>query len=277
MDVLFLNNNLDLNKKIFILGAFESFHKGHYKIYEQALKLAADPNDIVLVAVKEPASLPKTNSLKFMQLNNRLEAFANVGIETVVLYEFSTVQNYDGKKFLETLSSNPDSIFIAGKDFKFGRFAANNFDDIKKWYPNSLEINIEQFNNSKISTSLLKSQLEYGQIDFINELLFANYSITIKMDELNFFEYPKELIPLHRGIYLTYLIKDEEKIPSYILVKNEKSYITNLLDFKLFPSGEYTVEIIKTHRIVIADYKEKITEDEIKLIKSNFIDLQNPI
>lgn len=265
MKVYRFEDKIEIETTVYVLGCFESLHLGHYSLFKKALALS---KNAVLMLIKDPFLLPKSNEKNIFELNTRLQIAADIGFKFVKLVDFEQISNLSGKQFLETLCSNQkDTYFIFGSDFRFGYNAINNANNILNWYPNSISVQLQKINQTKISSSLIKNQIILGYIQFANSLLISNWAINILLDINLSFAWPN-VIKAKEGIYGAIIEIDDFSFYCALKIQ-ERSYI-EFIDFKVnkfnIINRNLSLTIVKEIRFT----NEKISKNDIRLIKEYF-------
>ncbi|WP_051619131.1 FAD synthase [[Mycoplasma] collis] len=266
------NENHILDKSIFILGAFEFIHKGHYELIKKARNFN---KPITFLLFSNPENLPKNNSKAFSDLNSRIQIIANLKIDNILIIEFNKkIQNLNPKVFLNTLIAKGASSFVIGEDFSIGK--NYNFQAILNDFPNTTIVKLLNDNyNKKISTRILKEKLENGDFQYLNKYLISNYLIEISISFKKEIFFNENVIDIPNGIYLTFLIINNKKYYSYI-IKNKN----NIAEIVIF-NFDYEIETIeRAYLEIIYNYKHfnnevnfDLNQNDLNKIKKLLFDL----
>ena len=161
------------------LGNFESLHIGHCRIIEETVSYAKNGGIVSVVYMYK--NNYKTESTLF-SLNDRLEFLEKLGVDFVVLDEFTAeyaqiscedfVYGYIKGKF------NAEAVFV-GYNYRFGKGA---FGDVKLLKELCGDISVfgvdcVMVDGTGVSTTLIKSCLENGEISMANLMLGRDYFI----------------------------------------------------------------------------------------------------
>ncbi|VEU59463.1 FAD synthase [Mesomycoplasma neurolyticum] len=265
----FEKENHIIENSVFVLGGFECFHKGHFELLKQA-KLTNQKITFFIFA--NPKDLPKNKTLNFSDITSRIQVLANLKIDNILITTFNEkLQNLSGEEFLNILIKKGANNFIVGSDFSISK----NYDaaKIKKDFPNSIIVNVlEDENNKKISTRILKEYLAEGKITLVNKYLVSNYLTEIYINFKNEVIFNFDNISLAPGIYLTKLIINNLKYFSYLTIPLEKNK-PNII--KIF-NFNYNVETIeKAFLEIIQEYKIFNKEVNFSLNKNDFSKIKN--
>ncbi|VEU77100.1 FAD synthase [Mycoplasmopsis columbina] len=208
-----LENQPKFNNPIYILGAFESFHLGHWKLLEKAYELNNNKDsDIVLVFFQDCQNLPKNQDQILTDLNFRLQSFANLNLKYALSLNYNEVKSFMHEDFINSLVAKQSNFkFVIGEDFKFGFKAQGSAKWLVNVYGDNLVFPVEPIkkDQKKISTSFLKECVENGEIELLNSLNTFKYGFSVnlkdaKMNEKNNLVILKNpiLTPLKEGIYI---------------------------------------------------------------------------
>ncbi|RIV16457.1 FAD synthase [Mycoplasmopsis gallopavonis] len=274
---------------IYIIGAFESFHQGHYSLLKQAQKLKGRK----ILVTFDNDDLPNKGK-KFTDNNAKLANYTNLPIDQIVLLEFSKIGLMEGLDFLQKLTGNLACTIIVGKNFACGRNAACKVSDIKNFLKNAnvIGVDILKEQGSKISTSNLKEALFFGDLEFLDNKLIHNYTFTaFNFNSVEWtFERDSQITPIAEGFYygsVIVLLKQSKMIfPALIQInKNNQNGIfllTNLdenskfnkdilKEFKLASKKhELLIEIVKTFRLIKKSDNQIITDLDLEKAEENF-------
>ncbi|EGV00208.1 hypothetical protein MCSF7_02081 [Mycoplasmopsis columbina SF7] len=215
-----LDNQPKFNNPIYILGAFESFHLGHWKLLEKAYELNNNKDsDIVLVFFQDCQNLPKNQDQILTDLNFRLQSFANLNLKYALSLNYNEIKSFTHEYFINSLVAKQSNFkFVIGEDFKFGFKAQGSAKWLAKVYGDNLVFPVEPIkkDQKKISTSFLKECVENGEIELLNSLNTFKYGFSInlkntKMNENNNLVILKNpiLTPLKEGIYIVNIEIDQ--------------------------------------------------------------------
>lgn len=208
MDVFKYNNFKNYShhfsdKTILLLGEFDFFHKGHEQLFRAATKAKKSQKIGILLIIKEKISP--------LSVEDKLDILAKIGFDFVVVCDFNfDFKNTEGDVFLQNVINNfAVDFFVSGKDFKFGKGAKYSSGNLISFKEGSLIVEILQKNNLKISSSLIKESIRYGEFKLINELLVIPYEIYVKNISSFKINQQDNISLIHPGIYYcNFLIND---------------------------------------------------------------------
>lgn len=259
LNIYSIHNQPKFNKPIYLIGAFESFHLGHYLLYLKALELKENEpdRDIVLVYFADCENLPKLNPNLFTDEDFRLQAFANLDFKYACRLEFKNLHNQEAQVFLDILFSNQENFsIVVGQDFRFGKQARGNIDWLKQNYSTYVVEPLKLPNGNKLSTSFLKDLINLGEFDLVNSYLKFDYGFSAKFiknqNENVLIKHSNQIISLPDAYYVAYLELNEIIYRGLLTVQN------SLLEF---------------HAIDIK-FKESINEDCKIYIKNKIKSIQ---
>lgn len=263
------------DKKIFILGAFESFHLGHYQLIKKGLELKKENPEFELVLVFFDNSSKFKSEKIFTDEKNKERILSTLPINNAIKLVFEEVKNLSPQDFITKLTGTfSNFIFVSGPDFKFGKNAQKSLSQINEYLPNAFceVVPFFKYKNVKISTSKLKELVEQGDVVFLNSLLYRDYSFTVKLLENNEWSYIDNLVKLPNGIYPIETLVEDFLYYGVILINNECQKI-QLLDFKLDESIKEVIIQVRGRFNLLHNGQYNIKDNDLKTIKEYFLDL----
>lgn len=217
-----------------IIGSFESFHKGHYKLYKKAKKIKGNTNFLIINLLNEMSSY-------FYNIENRkyiIGKLANTYVYDLDIYK----NNIEAEDFIDMIKNKYDPTHIVvGSDFKFGRNRKGNISLLKKHF----KVKVIKVYNWKISTSKIAVLLKERKIVKANKKLCSDFfieSVVVEGNQLarklgyptiNFMLENKKVCP-GNGVYSTYVFLQEKKYISITFISdynNNKKVETHILNF----------------------------------------------
>lgn len=255
-----------------ILGGFEVLHKGHKALINKAMK--EKTGDVIMMLLRDASLLPKNNGLIITNIDIRLQQAANIGIDGIVLMDVNTkFLGQSGKEFIQTLKNNYGiKKIICGQDFKYGKLAKENVKDLKERFPNTKVVSILKTNKIKISTSIIKELIYYGDIDSANELLIYDWTTQGQIDhDWKYVSQANALMP-QPGIYYIDVEYENTLYPALMhinLDKNQKIFLinenNNLMGRKVFIHWHNKI------RPIIKNSNDGVSTNDAKLLKKIWI------
>ena len=173
------DNFIDEEISALCIGGFDGVHLGH----QELLKFTKESSNIFQIITFD--ILPKkyfNNEHKLLTTNNeKIELFKKYGPSNLVFINFEHVLRFSPKTFCDMLKNNmkAKSIYV-GNDFKFGANREGDVNYLIKYFGENSIHTIEDYdhNNEKISSTLIKSFLNDGQIEHANAALGYEYSLS---------------------------------------------------------------------------------------------------
>ena len=161
------------------IGGFDGVHLGH----QELLKFTKESSNTFQIITFD--TLPKkyfNNEHKLLTTNNeKIELFKKYEPSNLVFINFEHVLKFSPKTFCDMLKNNmkAKSIYV-GNDFKFGANREGDVNYLIKYFGENSIHTIEDYdhNNKKISSTLIKSFLNDGQIEHANAALGYEYSLS---------------------------------------------------------------------------------------------------
>jgi riboflavin kinase/FMN adenylyltransferase len=171
------------------IGNFDGVHRGHQALLKKLVQTANEKNIQSCVMTFEPHPIeyfaPEKAPARILNLRDKLEALAEVGIDQVLVIHFNQLfANLSPDDFVKKIlvdSLKVQSILI-GDDFHYGSKRAGNFSNLVEAglkYGFSVE-NMATFeeNQVRISSSAIRSALSQGDLRLARQLLGRPYMLS---------------------------------------------------------------------------------------------------
>ena len=165
---------------LLVLGCFDAVHAGHFELLKHARERAAESGlDLGIMAF----TCGKEGKL-VCTFEERLEIFEKSGVKSVLKIDFDEeFKKTPCELFLKKISGKINiKGLMSGEDFRFGAGAKGNAQTLKNYaLTNGLIFGTVEdvtFGGVKISTTLIKSLLEKGDVKTANTLLTRKFSVT---------------------------------------------------------------------------------------------------
>lgn len=239
------------NKSVITLGKFDGFHRGHQKLLEE-VKACVKKSSILdeklnsIVFAFDMSVFRREHNLSYEQimLKEEQDAFLSKGIDYLIHCPFvDQIRHMSPEAFIREIIVErfQAKYIVVGSDFRFGYKALGNVAMLKEYSEaygyEVIEIAKEMYDNQEISSTLIKTCIQNGEIEKANAMLGYQYSI--------------------RG---------EVRIERAWIEKNEISIMDVTLESGkiLPPTGVYLVEVEEGNRIYrgSANLDEKLMTEE---------------
>lgn len=202
---------------LIVLGCFDALHKGHIELLKKA-KLQAKINGLDLGVMIFTEGKGGRQVYTYAE---RLKILEEFNVKFVLKIDFT--DEFKKTTAAEFLKAIDDKInvkgFMSGSDFRFGAGANGKSSTLKSyaenedngvWYASVKDV---MYGDEKISTTLIKSVLESGDIKIVNELLGRKFSVSgtvvggaerghtiLGFPTINL-DYPKNKVEVKQGVY----------------------------------------------------------------------------
>ena len=259
-----------INKSSLALGYFDGIHLGHRVVLKNAINIAKENNtqSTVIIFKDHPTNYFSTEKVEhILTLDEKIEILDSLGIDNVVLLDFSKFANINAKDYIENYLVkyfSPIAI-TTGFNHYFGYKKSGNTDLLREY---SKTYNYRYFevpplvvNENIVSCSVIRNKLSLGNFYEANKLLGYNYFIkgiviqgeklasTLGFPSANII-YPENKINIPHGVY-------------YVTVEFENKKYDGILNYGFAPTID-NKNRLKTE-IHIIDFDENIYGKEIKV------------
>jgi riboflavin kinase/FMN adenylyltransferase len=248
------------------IGGFDGMHIAHQELFKYL-----DINGAILVIETGYATLtPKTYRQYYTSY-------------PLYYYNLNNIKHLSGKEFISLLKQEYPKLktIIVGFDFKFGKNATCNIDDLKDLF-NKKVIVVDEFlyDNIAVHSRTIRDFISNGDIKKANKLLNRNYSISgihIKGQGIG----AKQLVPTINISCDDFLIPQNGVYSTYSFIDDIKYKSITFIGHKVSTNNKYSIE---TH-IIDQNIIKKISKIKIEFIKKirdnkkfdNLEDLKNQI
>lgn len=182
----------DRKKVVIALGYFDSVHLGHRKVISESIRLAKEKSASAVVFTFKgnlKAMLTGEKEKCVYNVQEREKLLMGLGIDEIYFapVDFSFLSL--GKlAFLNKTNKKYDIIgYVCGADYKFGKFASGDVDDLKRYADGKdqivLVVDEVVDDGKKISTTLIKKLLANGEVKRARKLLGRSFSVSGEVRE----------------------------------------------------------------------------------------------
>lgn len=255
---------------VFALGFFDGVHLGHRAVIEKAAAEAKARGTLsaVFTFTDNKALGKKGVAGEIYSAQRRCELFEEMGVDFVVMPDFSDFSSLSPEQFADILISRFNAVgFVCGNDFRFGKNAVGTPQLLREI---SRERGVDVFvmdevlsDGESVSSTKIREALRDGDIKTANRLLLRPYSITAKVvggkhlgskklyPTINQ-PFSKGSAPLKFGVYASKTIYDGKIMPSVTNIgvcptvggQSEPNFETYIIDADMDLYGKtVTVEL----------------------------------
>lgn len=270
-------SNYKFQDSLIILGAFEMIHKGHYRLFEKAAELAKKHNlKISLMSFSNISDVYRKDKRELFSLDDRLYIYASLGIEQLILIDFTKEINQIGAKdFMLSLKNNYRCVkFIMGQDFSVGNNREWGSQEIVDFFQNdAYVVELEKENNQKISSTKIKQYFEIGEINLVNQLLAHKTRISYFFKN-KIARVAKNQISIHSGIYAILIENDNLLYHALLHCDINQKISIQFLNKKFeIKDQKYSVIFESLIRIIISSAFDSISKNDTKMAINYFLNL----
>jgi riboflavin kinase / FMN adenylyltransferase len=187
-------DNYHVQKPVVTVGVFDGVHKGHIAILDRVKHSAHEvQGDTVIVTfwphprlvLNQDASIKLINTI-----DEKLQLFEKFGVQHIVIIPFTEeFSKISSQQFIEDIMINKLKVnhLIIGFNHHFGKAREGNFElmnEYSKQFGFTLEkLDAQMVENEKVSSTLIRTSLNNGDIITANKYLGYDYMITGKVVE----------------------------------------------------------------------------------------------
>lgn len=267
---------------VFLLGYFDAVHLGHRKLISRAKEIAAEKGLRIGIMTFYDAK----QGAQVYVFEERVLLFEKLGIDFVCAADFNgAFKDTPGEKFLDALAGRLNvKEFVAGEDFRFGKDAACDAEDLKKYCTEHgiglTVLPLLSFDGEKAAASLAKKYLDEGAPEKLAELLGEPYFIRGKVTTegrhvgrnlgfptANLHPLP-EKYPIKEGVYAVTVQLDGRKYRGIANYGSRPTFGDERIVPEIYIDGFngdlYGKEIVVSFDFRIRDVKKFASAEELK-------------
>jgi riboflavin kinase/FMN adenylyltransferase len=176
----------DFRNAVLTIGTFDGVHSGHQKILSQLKKRAAEVNGETVIVTFDPHPRTIINASSGIRIINtleeKIELLSDKGIDHLVIVPFTEVfaqlsaEDYISRFLIHYFK--PHTLII-GYDHHFGKGRAGNYELLKlhttTYNYQLMEIPAHVLDSISVSSTRIRSAVEWGDMDIANSLLAYTY------------------------------------------------------------------------------------------------------
>ena len=250
-----------------VLGFFDGIHLAHRMVISSAVNEKIDGDTVIMITFVDSPSLYFRNISEYiLPREESFDLAKQMGIDKVIVLDFSNIANMQALEYLEYLIStySPKTI-STGFNHTFGYNKSGNIDFLNKY---SKEYNYKyicvpnyKIDNESVSSTAIKNYLRTGNIVKANKMLGYNFTLKGEVIEGNKLgriigfptanlKYKQNIIKIPYGVYKT------------IVTANSESY-TAIMNWGIKPTIKNVNEpIIEVH---LKDFDKNLYGQNIKI------------
>ncbi len=268
MKVINFEKTSKINSQNLIMGTFDAIHIGHWELIKKSQELKGKTSILIF---DKPENLPNKSGEYFESLNIRLQKLANLKIDyAIVIKANDKTISTSPEKFIKDLKKYGFENIIVGKDFRFGSKAKGDATQLKKHFK-VLEIDMKKISNKKISSSIIKEQIPFGEISFCNSLTLGPWTTDVQILKNNEFKLPEKQVKPHSGIYATTFIQNDVMYHGIVHVtRKHKMFIKSLNNKSDWQNKNISISWWKELLITINDKQDYIKEEQMQQANAFF-------
>ncbi len=173
------------------LGNFDGVHLGHRELLLQAAKKEYGCSASAVWTFRvHPELCRRITSVKILtSTEQKLELFAQSGIEYAILEDFEKVADLSPESFAKALLIKKLGVFhaVCGFNFSFGKKASGDSQMLKRYFEEAgRRVSIippYTVENDTVSSTLIRKKIESGDVDYAKKLLGHPFSIYLPVTE----------------------------------------------------------------------------------------------
>jgi riboflavin kinase / FMN adenylyltransferase len=217
------------------IGKFDGIHLGHAQLIYELVEYAqeADLVPMVITFDRHPNRVlnPNASPAALVGPSQKLELLAELGIEVCLTLPFThELSKLSAEDFVnQVLVTSRAKMVFVGEGFRFGAGGLGTVESLREMGTAKgfrvREVSHVMIQDSKVSTTLIRQQLDQGRIELANLMLGRTHRIkgviehgkklgrSFGFPTANFSRAAEGYLPAD-GVYAGYLIVDGERLPA---------------------------------------------------------------
>lgn len=293
----YIADNVDINleNSAVTLGKFDGIHQGHQMLIDNVLSFKDKGyTSVMFTFLYHPYNLFSNNEFKSIYTEEeKVKKLSQSSLDVLVSYPFTQETILiEPEDFIKTILIEKlgAKIIVVGNDFRFGHNRRGDVNMLKAMESvygyKVIALEKKRWQDTVISSSLIRNEIEKGNMEMVNSLLGKPYSVygkvlhgkkigrTLGMPTTNLIPPTNKLLP-PCGVYATKTIIDNMSYPGMTNIgykptvgkEKDKGVETYLYDFDGDLYGkEIEVQILTYERPEVKfdnleDLKNKMQED----------------
>ena len=270
MKAFYFPEKIEVKEPTIIMGSFDAIHIGHLDLIKKAKSLK---QPIIMMMFQKPHELPNKSREMFEQLEVRLQKLANMDIDFAMVLEASShLLTMLPEDFMKQIKEtyHPKNI-VCGKDFNFGRGGAGNPEMLSKIFENVHVMDMKKIANKNISTSIIKEQVPFGEIEFANSLLVSPWTTNVRIGKENEFVLEELQVKPHSGFYAITAINSGIMYHGVVHVTRQGKYFIYMLNnTENLQNKEFSISWWRQLEITIKDQGDSLREEHLEVANRFF-------
>ncbi len=170
-----------LNNTAVALGCFEGVHLGHQRVIENTISSKAVQLDRIVFSFSDDVPYKK-DSRHIATFEDKCRIFSNLGINSVVIPQFSSICEYSYEAFFKEILVNMlgAKLIVCGNNYHFGKYAAGDTDKLQSLCNDyGIECRVVEpvmFAGDMISSSRIRRELSDGNMKKVEQMLGRLFS-----------------------------------------------------------------------------------------------------
>ena len=170
------------------IGVFDGVHIGHRALIREITTTEKSLHPLVITFRENPSQILRSEKYRgdIYTLEQKLEAFEQLGVETTVLIDFShDFSKLSGRDFIFTVYNSVNlTLLVLGKNFRCGKNADTTAEMVRHYLYNSrCEVRVlEQVTAAgvPVSSTIIREMILQGELDKIDRLLGSKYTVDLR-------------------------------------------------------------------------------------------------